>query len=69
MNEIGAKAPIFFHKSYVFLGVKLNLGVILPKISNKALWELGVAPKLALNDGRKWFFVRHSKFVQLNLQN
>lgn len=37
------------------MGATLNLGVILPKISNKALWKLGVAPKLALNDGQKWF--------------
>ena len=29
------------------------MGVMLPKISNKALWKLGVAPKLALNDGQK----------------
>ena len=31
------------------------MGVILPKIGYKALWKLGVAPKLALNDGQKWF--------------
>ena len=35
-----------------FLGATANLGVILPKISNKALWKLGVTPKLALNDGK-----------------
>ena len=53
---------------YIFLGATLNLGVILPKIGYKALWKLGVAPKLALNDGQKWVVVRRSKFVQLNLQ-
>lgn len=36
-----------------FWGATLNLGVTLPKISNKALWKLGVAPKLELNDGQK----------------
>lgn len=63
------KATILFPENYTFLGATLNLGVVLPKISNKALWKLGVAPKLALNDGQKWFFIRRSKFVQLNLQN
>lgn len=41
-------------KSYTVLGAMLNLGV---------------APKLALNDGQKWVVVRHSKFARLNFQN
>ncbi len=63
-NKIGAKATIVFPENYTFLGATLNLGVILPKIGYRALWKLGVAPKLALNDGQKWFFVRHSKIVR-----
>ena len=42
-----------FLKVSHFLGATANLGVLLPKISNKALWKLGVTPKFTLNDGQK----------------
>lgn len=47
-----------------FLGVTANLGVILPKISNKALWKLGATPKSLLNERLTHIFVRHSKIVR-----